>query len=698
MKLKNNFIKIKNKGVVLILALAICVAITGCEQPAEELTGELEIVPEQKEYIVEQIGDLVVYRVYADGFEELEVKDQILAYWLTQAAIAGRNIFIDQMHRKGLDIKKVLEGILSHPEGINQDTLNKIKHYTYRFWDSGTNYDQRTYEKFLPEFTFDELKEAAIQAQKNGADFKLQEGETLDTFLESIRMQIFDPSFEPKLKNLEARDIVAESAVNFYGPGTRQNTVERFYVDTEGKHPLNSRLIARGPFGIFPTEQVYKIDGLYGEEIKSIIYYLEKAKGYAEPDQAECVNLLIEYYQTGDPEDFDEFNIAWVRSDPEVDFINGFIEVYQDPIGMKGSWEGLVNFVNHEKTAEVKKIVDNVQYYEDNMPWPDEYKKTWKEKPVGKSVSVLVETGDAGGCCVIGINLPNSQKIRETYGSKSVSLDNIIDSLEMGNQEVYGEEIANEFVLPEDRAKDTTAISKADWLEVNFHEIIGHGSGKASKSLGEDPSFYIKDYYNTIEEARADLAALYFLPDDKTIELGLLPGKEAAWDYYRTYVMDDMLILRGYEGQNVIGEAHHQATHLIVQYLINRGAVQVIKKDGKTYYSVDNPEYMREVIGELLSKIQTLKSTGNYKEAKKLVETYGMSFDPELRDEVIARYSRIDIPGYRIIVLPELVPILDEQGNIIDVELAYGETYLEQQLRFSEIADKEIELAVVANA
>ncbi len=679
----------KGRGVALALALAICVMISGCVQQVEEPT-------EERKYLVEQVGNMVVYRVYADGFEELNTDDQLLAYWLTQAAIAGRDIFFDQMHRNGLDIKMVLEGIMSHPEGIDPDTFGEIKYYTYRFWNSGSNYDDRTYEKFLPEFTFEELTDAAHQAQENGADFGLRGGETLDDLLETVRKPMFDPAYEPKLKDLEAEDIVADSAVNFYAPSVTEKMVENFYRDVKGKHPLNSRIELQGSSGV--REQVYRVGGLYGEYIENIIHYLEKAREYAGPDQAKCIDLLIRYYRTGDPKDFDAFNIAWVRSNPEVDFVNGFTEVYQDPMGMKGSWEGLVDFVNHEKTVEIQKIIDNVQYYEDSMPWPEEYKKTWTDKPVGKSVSVLAESGDGAACCVIGINLPNSQEIRERYGSKSVSLDNIIESQNMGSEEAYGESVAEEFVLPEDRAKDPAAVSQADWLLVNFHEITGHGSGKTSSALDKDPSLYLKEYYNTLEETRADLVGLYLLPDNRTIELGMIKDRETAWDYYRSYVMDDMLILRGYEGQTAIGEAHHQATHLIVQYLIDRGAVQVAKQDGKTYYRVEDPERMREVVGELLSKIQTVKSTGDYAGAKALVETYGMPFDPELRDEVIDRYSKINVPRYKVIVLPELVPVTDGNGRVVDVELAYEESYAEQQLRFSDISDRSRGMPVAAVA
>lgn len=555
--------------------------------------------------------------------------------------------------------------------------MGRIRYYAYRFWDSSSNYDQRSYEKFLPGFTYEELKNAAHMAEENGADFRLGEGEDLDALLENIREQMFEPDVDPFLNNREAEDIVLGSAVNFYGLDVTEEEVRSFYSDLYGKHPLNSR-VTRGEGGL--VEEVYSVGGLYSEEISRVIYCLEKAKGYAPEDQAEAIDLLIEYYRTGDPEDFEEFNIQWVQTNPTVDFINGFIEVYHDPLGMKGSWEGLVNFVNEEKTEEIGKITHNVQYYEDSMPWDDAYKKTWDEKPIAKSVSVIAEMGDAATCCVIGINLPNEQWIREEYGSKSVTLDNIIETIDGGSSEVYGDEVAKEFIPEDEESIDPEWMRLADWMHVNFHEILGHGSGKAN--LEGDPSAYLREYYNTLEEARAELVALYFLPDDMTIELGLIPAREVAWAYYRSYVRSDMLQLRGFPTGNVLGEAHNQATHLIVQYLIEKGDVKVRKSDGKTYYIVNDPEEMRATIGELLADIQEIKANGQYDRGKDLVENYGKYFDAELRDEVIERYSKIEVPRYRVLVMPKLVPIR-VGDEIVGVALDYNETYGEQQLRYS---------------
>ena len=664
-------------GAILMISLLFA----GCVAPTpEEITKPKTAIEEEREYLVEQVGNLAVYRIYADGFEDLSIEDQLLAYWLTQAAIAGRDIFYHQMHSQGLDISRVLEGVLSAPEGIEEGLLQEIKHYAYRVWDSSSNYDQRTFKKFLPEFTYDELVRAAHRANENdGAGFELKEGEALDELLDGVRKAMFDPGFDAYLKNQEAEDIVKESAANFYDRGVTENKVVRFYDSGKGKNPLNSR-VARKWFRL--EEQVYKVGGLYSEEIEQIIYYLEKAKPYCPENQAECLDLLIEYYRSGDLVDFEKFNIAWVQTNPEVDFINGFIEVYQDPLGLKGSWEGLVNFINKEKTETVQKIIDEVQYYEDSMPWKSDYKKVWKEKPVAKSVSVVSEIGDAATCCVIGINLPNSQKIREEYGSKSIALDNVVEDLDRGKQDAYGVQVLEEFALPDEWEAASKWVSQADWVALNFHEIIGHGSGKASESLAKDPSFYIKGYYNTLEETRAELVALYFLPDDKTIELGLLPSKDAAWAYYRDYARSDLQQLRRFETGNVIGEAHNQATHLIVQYLISKGEVEVKQIDGKHYYVVKDPVRMREALGELLAEVQAVKSEGSYEGAKHLVETYGKYLDEDLRDEVIERYSNIEIPKYSVVVMPWLVPT-HENGRVVDVSIDSNESYMEQQLRYS---------------
>lgn len=649
-----------------------------------------ENLPNERSYVNERIKDLIVYTIYAENFKNLNLKDKLLAYWLSEASKSGRDIYYQQLTSQGLKIRAVLEGILSEPEGIDTELLEKIKYYAYRFWDASCNYDSKTYKKFLPAFSFEDLRTAALMAKENGVNFKLEEEQSLENLLLVIKKPMFDKNVEPYLVNTNQEDIIKASAVNFYKNVT-EIEARAFYKDSSGKNPLNSKHI-KDIDKI--KELVYSSNGLYGQKIRGIIENLKQAKPYMTPSMTKALDYLIQYYQTGDTNKWREFNKIWAVTKSNVDFINGFVEVYNDPLNLKGSFEGIVGYINTEKLEQIQKLLDNVQYYEDSQPWSDEYKKTWQDTPVVNPVDVVSEIGDAMSCCTIGINLPNESDIREHYGSKNFMLENVIETIDIGSKQAYGTKVLEEFALPNEWEDDIKYETNTDWVHTLFHEIIGHGSGKVSDNLTKDPSEYILENYNALEEARAELVALYQIDNHKTLELGLIPDKKAVDAHYRAYVRDDLLMLRKYDTASGIGEAHDRARHLIVQYLIrHENAVSIIKQNSKTYYIVNDTIKMHEGVGKLLALVQHIKATGDYKTASELVDTYGVDFDAELRDEVVSRYTKLDVPKYSVALRPLLIPIYDvgNKSNIIDVNVYYPKNLIEENLAYSGIKTPIIE-------
>jgi dipeptidyl-peptidase-3 len=660
----------------LFSILCICIIVfVSYQKKAVEAEGE-------RTYFLEQVKNTQIVRLYADGFDELSLNEKLLAYYLSQAAIAGRDINYDQSHRFDLEIRDLMEEIIIHSEGLAPELVKKITDYTKLVWANNSHYNASTGVKIIPEFSFDELTQAAANALEKGADFGIKGEDKLKEKLTKLEKHIFDSQFEPLLTNKspgEAEDIITGSANNLYHDVTLAE-VEQL----EEKNPLNSRVTKiNGKI----VEQVYRAGtngisaGLYAEELEEIAVNLEKALPYAGKHQKETLEQLITYFKTGDPQDFRKYNISWVTDDPPVDTINGFIEVYLDARGAKGEYEGLVYFIDRKTTKMMKDLAKEAQYFEDRMPWEEKYKKTHVQVPVSNSISVIMGIGGTGPIPPIGINLPNPQDIREQYGSKNVLLTNVIRNA----AEATGSRAVDEFALTQEEAdlsKKYGGLSGE--LVTALHEIIGHGSGKVEPTLTEDPSVYIKEYYSTLEEARADLAALYHIWDDKLIELGIIPNLDVAKAAYYGYARNNIVQLRRIKEGDKIEQDHMRGRHMIVSYLREvTKAVEPVEKEGKIYMKVVDMEKMQEGIGELLSKIMKIKATGDYQAAKELIDTYGIKINTEWRDQVIKRCEALDYPDYSAFVMPRLTLVKNDAGEIVDVAVHYDEDFQTQMLRFS---------------
>jgi dipeptidyl-peptidase III len=638
-------------------------------------------IADTRPYLLETVGEFAVSRVYADGFEDLSKNDRALAFYLYRAALAGRDIFYDQMGRDVLEIRDLLEEVLIHPQRIDPEFRDRLLHYLKLFWINNGNHNDRTRQKFVPEFTFEELSTAAAQAQRDGARIKLAFRETLSQKLERLRPALFDPNVDP-LSTCKSpppgRDILTCSSVNF------QEGVS--LADLKGfpeTHPLNSRLVKKDGKVI---EEVYRAGrgdvspGRYAKELKVMVGFLEKARPFADGPQQEILGHLIDYFATGDPAAFRAYNIAWVKHETPVDAILGFIETYKDPRGQKGAFEGIVHFVDRRTTRLQKDLASLAQYFEDRAPWDEAYKRRGFNIPIANAVNVLHAAGDSGPMPPIGVNLPNEEDIRERYGNKSVSLVNVMDAQ---NRASYAR-VVEEFFLPEDRELELKYGSVVDLLQTTMHEVLGHASGKVSPGLKGDPREHLREYYSALEEARAELIALYNVFDPKLIEIGALPSHEAAEAAYRDYVTDDLLNLRRVRQGEVLEDDHMRATHLIVSYVRETtGAIETVKRDGKTFFRVTDMAAMRGGVAGLLKTLQRIKGEGDYDSARALTERYAVRIDPVLRDEVVARAEKASIPSYVAFVLPDVVPLRDVLGNVVDARLEYTSDFTTQMLRYS---------------
>ena len=632
-------------------------------------------------YLLETIGEFAVARLYADGFESLDRRQRIHAFYLYRAALAGRDIFYDQMGRDVLEIRDLLEEILTHPQGLDTQFRDRLLVYLKLFWINNGNHNDRTRRKFVPEFSFEDLRAAAEAAVRSGASIKLAVGETLPRKLERLKAAIFDPSVDP-LSTCKSpppgRDILTCSSVNFH-EGLALKDLEGF----REHYPLNSRLVKKDGKVV---EEVYRAGrrevppGRYARELKTINGFLEKARAHADPPESAILAHLIDYFATGEPDAFRAYNIAWVGQDPPVDAVIGFIETYKDPRGQKGAFEGIVHFVDPRMTKLQKDLARLAQYFEDHAPWEDRFKRKGFNIPVANAVNVLVSTGDSGPMPPIGINLPNEEEIRERHGNKSVALVNVMDS---NNRAVHAR-VVEEFFLPEDRALVEKHGSAADLLQTTMHEVLGHASGKVTDTLKGDPRDHLREYYSALEEARAELIALHNFFDPKLIEIGAIPSAEVAEAALRDYATDDLYMLRRVRQGDVLEDDHMRATHLIVTYLKETaGAIEHVKRDGKTYARVKDISAMRRGVAELLSTLQRIKGEGDYEAARQLTERYAVRIDPALRDEIVARADKASIPSYVAFVMPDIVPLRDADGEIQDVRLAYESDLATQMLKYS---------------
>lgn len=643
---------------------------------------------EKFDYTVEQFADLQILRYRVPGFEDLSLKQKELVYYLTEAALQGRDILFDQNGKYNLTIRRMLEAVYTGYNGDkNTPDFKAMEVYLKRVWFSNGIHHHYGSEKFVPGFT-PEFFRQAVQSV-DAATLSLAEGQTVEQLCEEVFPVIFDPKVMPKRVNQAAgEDLVLTSACNYYD-GVTQQEAEDFYNalknpqdETPVSYGLNSRLVKEdGKI----QEKVWKVGGLYGQALEKIVYWLKKAEGVAEtPEQKAVIAKLMDFYETGDLKTFDEYAILWVKDlNSRIDFVNGFTESYGDPLGMKASWESLVNFKDLEATRRTELISGNAQWFEDHSPVDGQFKKEKVKGVSAKVITAAILAGDLYPATAIGINLPNANWIRSQHGSKSVTIGNITDAY---NKAAHGNGFNEEFVYSDaelqliDKYADVT-----DELHTDLHECLGHGSGKLLPGVDPDA---LKAYGSTIEEARADLFGLYYVADPKLVELGLTPSADAYKAQYYTYLMNGLMtqLVRIEPGNNV-EEAHMRNRQLIARWVYENGAaekvVELVKKDGKTYVVINDYEKVRDLFGRLLAEIQRIKSTGDYAGAHDLVEAYAVKVDPALHAEVLERYKKLNLAPYKGFVNPKYEAVTDANGTITDVTVTYDEGYAEQMLRYS---------------
>eukprot|EP01102_Stenamoeba_stenopodia_P022150 TRINITY_DN9139_c0_g1_i1.p1 TRINITY_DN9139_c0_g1~~TRINITY_DN9139_c0_g1_i1.p1 ORF type:complete len:662 (+),score=150.30 TRINITY_DN9139_c0_g1_i1:171-2156(+) len=654
-------------------------------------------------YSLEKVGNVRLVQLYADGFDELPTRDKLFAYYLSRAAIASRDISVDQHHHLALEIRDFLEKILvhfmEHPNDAQQAVIQKIHTYLKLFWIGNGPYDSYTSKKYVLECLSDELLTVAKLAgyADNEANEKVKR-------LEKI---LFDPAFEPMLTcKTPGKDWIKESAVNFFEKGS-DLTLERVeeFEKSKAKFQLNSTLkVVDGEI----VEDVWRSGlleenipkGRYASDIAAGVKYLEKAIPYASDEtQAETIRKLVRHLRTGDLEDFRKYNIHWVSEDTKsnIDFIHGFIEVYLDPIGHKAEFESCVFWSDRELTRSIQKIGNDAQYFENRMPWDDKYKKTDVKPLTANVVNVVLETGGAGPCSAIGINLPNEDAIREKFGSKSVVLNNITDAAEKSSGEVF----INEFAFDEAEKEMQHKYGQlADNIHTALHEVLGHASGR---TYVDDPQGALPGYYSTLEEARADLVAMWHIWDEKLLELGVIPSHDVARQLYDQEIRNALLIQlrRVPKEDDQLEEDHMKNRQLIANYILrNSDSIKREERVGadgltRTFFKVVDYEKAKEKVGELLSKIMQIKAHGDFEAAKQLVDTYGFKIDTQLRDQVLARIASLDVTAYNAYVMPEYEPVQNEKGEVVDVKVSYPLDFTRQMLGYSNFTRNEKKLAAV---
>lgn len=658
---------------MMILALTAATVDT-LKAEQHEAPSPMDAKKEKKfEYNNERFADLQMLRYKVEGFENLTLKQKTFIYYLQEAALYGRDILFDQNGKYNLRIRKMLEDVYVNYQGDRESkNFKALETYLKRMWFSNGIHHHYGSEKFVPEFTRKWLQDCAVCSDE-------------------IADVIFNPGVLQKRVNLaEGEDLVKTSASNYYENVT-QREAEEFYAKQKAEgdslHPvmygMNSRLVKTKNGTII--EKKWTINGLYGNAIKKIVENLELARPFAEDEQQQkVIDLLISYYKTGDLKTFDQYSIAWVENTaPLVDFVNGFIECYGDPLGLKCSWESIVNFKDIEATKRTETLSANAQWFEDHSPVAPEFKKEKVKGITAKVIKAAILAGDLYPSTAIGINLPNSDWVRAEHGSKSVTIGNLTDAY---NQAAKGNGMLQEFAYGKE---EIALIEKygdlTDDLHTDLHECLGHGSGKLLEGVDGDS---LKAYGSTIEEARADLFALYYLADPKLVELGLLPNAEAYKASYIAQMQNGLLtqLVRINLGNN-IEEAHMRNRSLIARWAFEHGkkdnVMELVKRDGKTFVKINDYSKLRHLFGELLAEIQRVKSTGDFKGAQTLVETYGVKIDPELHREILDRYAKLNIAPYKGFINPVYTAVRDNDGNITDVKISYTEGYAEQMLRYS---------------
>lgn len=669
-----------------ILVLASC---TGNKKAETSDTSSQNDFDETFEYSVDKFADIEILRYQVPGFNDLSLQQKELIYYLSQAALEGRDILYDQHNKYNLTIRRTLEGIYENYFGDkNTEEFKKFETYLKQVWMANGIHHHYSEDKIIPQFSKEYL--AQLAKSIDPARMPVKDGASAGELIETITPIMFDPDIYPKRINQAAGvDLVKTSGVNFY-EDVSEKEVDAFYNEmkdpndnTPISYGLNSKVVKED--GVI-KEQVYKIGGMYSPTIQRIVNWLEKAANVAENDQQKQVILsLIEFYKTGDLKKFDDYSVLWVKDlNSQVDFINGFIETYTDPLGMKGTWESIVNFKNIEATKRTTIISDNAQWFEDNSPIEDRFKKEEVKGVSAKVITVAILGGDCYPATPIGINLPNADWIRRDHGSKSVTIENITEAYDKAS---LGNGFSEEFMWSDkevEMAKKYGSITNN--LHTDLHECLGHGSGKLLPGVSSDA---LKAYGSPIEETRADLFGLYYMADPKMVELGLLPDEEAYKAQYYSYLMNGaMTQLTRVQPEKDIEQAHMRNRQLIATWVLEKAkesnAAEMKQRDGKTYIVVNDYEKIRELFGELLAEIQRIKSTGDFEGAKNLIETYAVKVNQPIHKEVLERYEALNLSPYRGFVNPVYKLVKNDEGEVTDVTVSYDESYVDQMLRYSQ--------------
>lgn len=656
--------------------------------------------------LVDRVGSTGFVQIHAESFRALTPREKELAYWLTEAAIAIDPIIYDQLSWFGLRQKRMLEEIVSHSQGIDPATMTKITAYAKLFWGNRGNHNDLTSQKFLPEFTFDDLQRAALQAQKNGAfhlayaDFPpITDADALNKELNELKASLFDADFQPMTTAKSpqgGKDIVQSSANTFYGTGVTLADLKDF----KAKYPLNSRVVKLDNGTL--REEVYRAGtpdgsvppGLYAIFLKRANDYLAKAQAVADPQQAAVIAALIRYYQTGEYDDLIKFDTLWVQNPATVDFANNFIEIYRDANGMKASSQAFVSVTDKALTTQMEKLARNAEYFEQQAPWDTKYKKTAFTPPTVEAIETIVETGDFS-VTTIGDNLPNENEIHEKYGTKNFLFAGSSRALTGAAGHKSIEEFGPSQAVIQ---RDIRYGQQADELMTALHEVIGHGSGKLSESMKGGSEPYLKEYYSAMEEARADLSALWNAWDPKLKQLGLIEGDqdEIAKSMYDTAALVDLTQLRRIPHGDTIEEDHERDRALIANYIMDKtGAIRMFDRDGKTYIEVTDYQKMKQGVGMLLTELMRIKAEGDYAAIKALIDKYGVHFDPKLRDQVVQRYEALDIPTYWVGVNAQL-NAKPANGKGMNVDMIYPRNAVHQFLYYGSMYCQDVKVPVAS--
>ena len=682
-----------SKSKILFASILMSAAVFSCNSGTDTTKEEIVIdtsgtasYDPDFQVTAQSFADLKILRYQVPGFNQLSLQQKQLVYFLSEAALAGRDIFYDQNSKNGLTIRKTLEAMYGTYSGDkNTSDWKKFEEYCGRVWFSNGNHHHYGNEKFFPEVSKEYFN--TVAKASDSTLFPLKQGESFDAFLGRLEPILYDPKVEPKLVDLRANiDNVEASSVNFYEDVT-QKEVEEFYgkMDSKGNSPmwgLNSKVVKENGQ---VAEKVWKVGGMYSSAIEKIVYWLQKAIEVAEnAEQKQALELLVKFYQTGDLHTFDEYSIAWVNDvNSRTDVVNGFIEVYHDPLGIKGSFESVVSIKDLEATKRIEAIAKEAQWFEDNSPLMPEHKKKSVKGIIAKAITVVMEAGATAPAGPIGINLPNNDWIRKEHGSKSVSLSNIVHSynIDGATSGMIDEFAVNDSV--KERIKKYGDITSD--LHTDMHEAIGHASGQINPGV-ETTDKTLKTYASTLEEARADLVALYYMLDQKLVDIGVMPNIDAGKAEYDSYMMNGLMTqLTRIKAGNNLEEAHMRNRQLNAMWVYEKGkaenVVQFVKKDGKTYVQINDYNKLRQLFGELLREIQRIKSEGDYTAGKNLVENYGVKVDQALHKEVLERFNALNIKPYKGFIQPKYTAVMDGD-KITDVKIEYPTNFFEQMMEY----------------